>query len=673
MLAEYFRIETAKLSEACLSDVRDRADWEAKRAIRRQELLEMLGLDPLPERTDLQATITGTLDQPDFLVERLHFQSRPGLYVTANLYLPREAPRPWPAVLYVCGHGAMKKDGISYGNKVTYHHHGVWFARHGYACLIVDSLQLGEIEGIHHGTYRYGMWWWLNRGYTPAGVEAWNCVRALDYLQSRPEIDPQRLGVTGRSGGGAYSWWIAALDDRIQAAVPVAGITDLQNHVVDGCVEGHCDCMYLVNTYRWDYPLVAALVAPRALLLSNSDRDGIFPLDGVVRTHTLARRIYDLCGASEKLGLVITPGPHQDTQELQVPAFRWFHRYLRDDKTSQIERAAVKILEPEQLRVFTALPADQRNTDAHEWFVPAAQTPAVPADGAQWAAMCDAWRAALTAKCFRAWPEDAGPLELEPAWSIERDGLQLQAFDFTSQPGIRLRLYLLRRAGLEKAERIVLRVLDDQAWSETLAALRPAFAAELAEEAEVAADEAAFRRLAADLAASPRALVHFPPRGVGPTAWDPAEKKQTQVRRRFYLLGQTLEGMQVWDVRRAIQAVRQIAGAGGVPLGLEAHRRMAGAGLYASLFEADLAGLELHDLPRSHRDGPILLNIQRFLDLPQAVAMAAARTPLTVHAQDAGDWEYPQSVAKSLGWDGTRLHVRVERDESSGQRTGEER
>jgi hypothetical protein len=160
---------------------------------------------------------------------------------------------------------------------------------------------------------------------------------------------------------------------------------------------------------------------------------------------------------------------------------------------------------------------------------------------------------------------------------------------------------------------------------------------------------------------------------VGPTAWDPAEKKQTQVRRRFYLLGQTLEGMQVWDVRRAIQAVRQIAGAGGVPLGLEAHRRMAGAGLYASLFEADLAGLELHDLPRSHRDGPILLNIQRFLDLPQAVAMAAARTPLTLHAQDAGDWEYPQSVAKSLGWDGTRLHVRVERDESSGQRTGEER
>ena len=68
-----------------------------------------------------------------------------------------------------------------------------------------------------------------------------------------------RIGVTGRSGGGAYSWWIATLDERIKAAAPVAGITDLQNHVVDGVAEGHCDCMFQVNTYRWDFAQVAAL------------------------------------------------------------------------------------------------------------------------------------------------------------------------------------------------------------------------------------------------------------------------------------------------------------------------------------------------------------------------------------------------------------------------------
>ena len=133
---------------------------------------------------------------------------------------------------------------------------------------MIDTLQLGEIEGIHHGTYREGMWWWLDRGYTPAGVEAWNCVRALDYLETRHEVDRKRIGVTGRSGGGAYSWWIAAIDERIKSAVPVAGITDLQNHVVDGMLEGHCDCMFMVNTYRWDFAPWRALVAPRPLLIA---------------------------------------------------------------------------------------------------------------------------------------------------------------------------------------------------------------------------------------------------------------------------------------------------------------------------------------------------------------------------------------------------------------------
>ena len=134
-------------------------------------------------------------------------------------------------------------------------------------------------------------------------------IDGRDYLETRPEVDPARFGVTGRSGGGAYSWWVTALDDRIKVAVPVAGITDLWNYVVDGAVEGHCDCMFIVNTYRGDYPLVAALAAPRPLLISNSDKDKIFPLDGVVRLHEKVRRIYRLYGAEDKLGLQITEGP----------------------------------------------------------------------------------------------------------------------------------------------------------------------------------------------------------------------------------------------------------------------------------------------------------------------------------------------------------------------------
>ena len=150
-------------------------------------------------------------------MEKLHFQSRPHLYVTGNLYLPKDAKpgAKLPAVLYVCGHSGRGRD----GNKTAFQHHGMWFATHGYVCLIIDSLQLGEIAGIHHGTYRYNRWWWQARGYAPSAVECWNGMRALDYLQSRPEVDPDRLAVTGISGGGAASFWIAAADERVKVAV----------------------------------------------------------------------------------------------------------------------------------------------------------------------------------------------------------------------------------------------------------------------------------------------------------------------------------------------------------------------------------------------------------------------------------------------------------------------
>ncbi len=132
------------------------------------------------------------------------------------------------------------------------------------------------------------------------------------------------------------------MDDRIKVAVPVAGITDLQNHVVDGCVEGHCDCMFMVNTYRWDYPVLAALIAPRPLLISNTDKDKIFPLDGVVRTHALVRKIYKLHDAEDKLGLHITEGPHKDTQELRIHAFVWLDRYLKGENRV-IERSGREV------------------------------------------------------------------------------------------------------------------------------------------------------------------------------------------------------------------------------------------------------------------------------------------------------------------------------------------
>ena len=232
----------------------------------------------------------------------------------------------------------MKKDGVSYGNKTAYQHHGVWFASNGYVCLVIDTLQLGEIAGIHHGTYREKhvvvALARLHAG-RRRGVE--RHPRARLPRDSRRRSTRSRIGVTGRSGGGAYSWWIAAADDRIKVAVPVAGITDLQNHVVDGCVEGplrlHVHGQHLPLGLS---PTVAALVAPRPLLFANTDKDGIFPLDGVSRLYWKVRGVYGLGKRDDPyhpleaaVGLTIGEGGHVDSQELQVAAFQWFNRYLK--------------------------------------------------------------------------------------------------------------------------------------------------------------------------------------------------------------------------------------------------------------------------------------------------------------------------------------------------------
>src|SRR5262249_38066210 len=151
MFEKYLKDETARLSVSLADKVTDAKAWEALRPKLHQQYLYMLGLWPLPEKTPLKAIVTGTLEHEGVVIEKLHYQSRPGLYVTANLYRPKKPDGKLPAVLYVCGHTGKGRD----GNKTAFQDHGLWFASNGYVCLTVDTLQLGEIPGIHHGTYSH--------------------------------------------------------------------------------------------------------------------------------------------------------------------------------------------------------------------------------------------------------------------------------------------------------------------------------------------------------------------------------------------------------------------------------------------------------------------------------------------------------------------------------------
>ena len=661
-LQEYLRAETTRLADQCLTEIGTLADWTSRREELRRQLREMLGLDPEPDRTPLTPHITGTLDHPEFTVEKLHFQSRPGLYVTGNLYLPKGQSTPAPAILYVCGHSKQKEGNTSFGNKTGYQHHGAWYARHGYVCLTIDTIQLGEIEGVHHGTHHLNQWWWNARGYTPAGAEAWNGIRAIDYLQTRPEVDPQRIGVTGRSGGGAYSWWIAALDDRVQAAVPVAGITDLQNHVVDGVVDGHCDCMFPVNTYCWDFAQVAALVAPRPLLISNTDKDTIFPLEGVVRVHEKVRRIYRLYGAEKNLGLQITEGPHLDTQELHIHSFRWFHRFLKNEPQTLIEKAAVKFFPPPQLRVFETLPDDERVTRAAEWFVEPAAPARMPVTADEWAIQRNAFLKGLRDKVFRSWPTGPSMSEATARKQVFEglaQGLKLQIFEFDSQPQVPLRLFLLTRDGLALSDLdlMSLTVLDSGGWGALVAGLRTAFPEPFAAEPNSDPQPGLLDGWKQTLEQTRRGLAWVAPRGLGPDAWSEEVSRQIGIRRRFQLLGQTVDGMRVWDIRRAIQQLQSVPGLKSKPLWLRAEGNLAGLALYASLFETGISRLELIRMPVSHQAGPDLLNVLRVGDLPVTLAVALERSRIVLTETDPTLAGFARQVQQQLRWPSDQLQM----------------
>ncbi len=661
-LAEYFRVETARLKARPLAGHDSAGSWTAARPELQRRLREMLGLDPMPARGDLHARITGTVERPDFVVEKLLFQSSPGLYVTANLYRPKVVEGRLPAILYVCGHAKVEKDGVIYGCKAHYQHHAAWFAANGYVCLVLDTLQLGELPGLHHGTAREGMWWWQSRGYTPAGVEAWNAVRGIDYLVSRPEVDPSRIGVTGRSGGGATSWWVGAIDDRVAAVAPVAGITDLEDHVVDGVVEGHCDCMYFINTHRWDFPTVAALVAPKPLFVVNTDHDPIFPEDGVRRIFAQLEKVYGWFEARDRLDLLIGKGGHVDTPEIRHPTFAFFERYLKgktvdpatiDEPDRKIPFEDLKVLKPGEIPPYV------RNGTIHETFVEAAPTPR-PIDAKAWGGVREDW---LREVDSRASGDEPGPFDENLVARFPHEGADHASRDFTSEAGVRVRLWSIVGEGdVEGRRTLRVVVLDQAAWEGGLGD----FLGEI-DDRRVAPVERLKEPWRGLVGRRTGPLLFVAPRGVGPSAW-PASK-DVQVRRRFALLGQTLDGRRVFDVLRAVELFRAEGDPRekpaesdrpsayasprrprrpAMPANFTAAGRAAPVALLAALLsKEEQLSVTLFDPPTTWRDGPAFLGIDRVMGLPQAVALIHPR-PLTLIGTPRESWSWAEDLAGRL-------------------------
>ncbi|HLJ09796.1 MAG TPA: prolyl oligopeptidase family serine peptidase [Planctomycetaceae bacterium] len=606
MIQEYLARIASDLQATFADDVASPAKWQTHRPRYREEYLYMLGLSPLPERAPMHATVTGTLDGDGFVVDMLHYQSRPGLYVTANLYRPAQiqSKERLPAVLYVCGHSGRGRD----GNKTAFQSHGMWFARHGYVCLIVDTLQLGEIAANHHGTYRENRWWWHSRGYTPAGVECWNGVRGIDYLISRPDVDPERIAVTGISGGGAATFWIAAADERVKVAVPVSGMADLASYVPNRVINGHCDCMFLYNTFEWPWTRIAGLVAPRPLLFVNSDADAIFPMDANERVISQLEKLYSLYGAGDRVDAVVSVGGHAYRQDIRQAAYRFINLYLKtdarpvtDSEVDIVEDPPAKVvhpIEPERLRVFPTdrdIPSDQLNTTIDQHFVPMAHVATPTHDN------FDDWKLALTTELrrvvFGSFPE-----RIPAARVVKQDSPQVARLE--TEEGISVRLETLADPAPGAQPRRILLFVQNWGNDSPL----PAWF----EKTRRTHDH----------------VLRCEPRGVGDTRWS-SKNPPNYILRSHVLLGRTVDTGRVFDLIAIARYLRETYK--NVPIFVVGEGPGAVLAGYAAALEPDIAGVIAYDPPKTHMNSaaPQFLNVLRVGDIPQILGLLAPR-PLTI-------------------------------------------
>lgn len=627
--------ETAEVSSAEFASL-SRENFELQRAELKRQYLDMLGLWPLPERTPLKATVTGTVQRDAFTVENVHFQSRPGLYVTGNLYLPNPLPKEkLPAVLYVCGHSGRGRD----GNKTAFQHHGMWFATHGYVCLIIDTLQLGEVAGIHHGTYSQNRFWWHSVGYTPAGVECWNGVRAIDYLVSRPEVDAGRIACTGISGGGAATFWITAADDRVKVCAPVSGMSDLASYVNDKVINGHCDCMFLYNAYRWEWTTIAALVVPRPMLFENSGHDTIFPMPGNERIRTRLETLYNQYQKKpgDLFDIGVTPGGHEDNLELRLMAYRWINRHLQSDN-AEVQEPVLPKIEGKALRAFpldSDLPQDSLNSRIDESFVTLARH-SVPAGKAAFDDWSNQLRGELLTKVFRDWPEEVLAATVrergrDGAYVLQTDD-EISIIARQSPGGRGPREAAIPEDKLQAPSRLWLIILNP-------------------EDAEGQIPE-----WARSLVPARDSVTVISPRGGGEHSGWTRKNPPNYVERAHALLGRTVDTLRVWDVQSTARWLHEAEG-NSLAVGVIGKGPAGILGAYAAIFENCIADVVVVDPPASHREGPYFLNVMRVLDVPEALGMLAPRRLTIAGGKD----ELTQRVQAIYGAAGyaDRLHLQA--------------
>lgn len=285
---------------------------------------------PEPTKTPLNPRVTRVVKRDRYRIENVIFDSRPGFPVTANLYVPIEQSGPLPAVVGTCGHSTNGKAAEAYQSFAQ------GLARLGYVCLIYDPIGQGERlqyvnddlsshigvgvrEHLHAGNQQFlvgeflGMW------------RAWDGIRAVDYLLTRPEVDKRQIGVTGNSGGGTMTTWLCGVESRWNMAAPSCFVTTFRRNMENELPQDTEQCPPGALALDLDHADFLAAMAPKPLVILAKERD-YFDVRGSEETYRRLRRLYRLLDADDNIALFVGPSGHGYSQENREAMYSWFNR-----------------------------------------------------------------------------------------------------------------------------------------------------------------------------------------------------------------------------------------------------------------------------------------------------------------------------------------------------------
>jgi len=299
---------------------------------------------------------TGTVTMDGFTIKNIYFQTLPGVYATANLYIP-DGKGPFPAVINSNGHwpGARMCEPVQSVAQ--------FLAQNGYVSLCMDAFGAGErstVQGVeeYHGANTGASL--MNTGKSLLGIQVSENMRAVDLLCSLPFVDAKNIGATGASGGGNQTLWLTAMDQRVKAAVPVVSAGTFESFIM----ESNCVCELLIDGLTMtEESGIIAMIAPRAVLMLNHTKEtnpSFFPSE-MLRTYTNAKPVYEMLGTAANLNYLLFDLSHNYFPEDREAMLKWFNLHLKGMANDIPSKEFVfKNLPFDQLRVFTTAARDQK-------------------------------------------------------------------------------------------------------------------------------------------------------------------------------------------------------------------------------------------------------------------------------------------------------------------------